>query len=296
MGQLFSDGEGDYAQSATDYAQSATDYAQSATNYAQSATDYGSLPDPAFAHQDFDQTLGDYTYLSRSYPIQAPAQPAQLIPPLAWLGTSSFPPPSDLASSADGASTTGGESSAQSYQQTVDTDHPAGSYAGSLNTRGRSKIRGAGAVLKSSRSTRRTKSNQGTRGNPRQVSATEHASIPASHSDSTPNSARHILTPGLPRQGGDISLPGYSQSEMADTLVALLNDKRFMPTAVNIHALDLVLSNNMFLVNTPREEGSGETRNQQRGLDAIDRAAIRLCYSRECRGDGTAKIHTLKPS
>jgi hypothetical protein len=101
---------------------------------------------------------------------------------------------------------------------------------------------------------------------------------------------QHILTPGLPQQGGDISLP-YSQSRMGVTLENLLNDKRFLPTAVNIYTLELVLSNEMFLVNTSREEGSGATRNQQLGLNAIDRAAIRLCYSRECRGDRQRSTH-----
>jgi hypothetical protein len=245
MDQFFSDGEGDLHSGSVMQPQSAMDYAQSAMDYTQSAMDYGSLPNPAFAHQNFDQNLGDYTYLSTSHPIHTPAQPAQLILPSAWLGMSSFPPPSDLASSADGTSTTGGESSTLSYQQTVDTDHPVGSF----NTRGRSRIRGASALLKSSQSARRTKSNQATKGNLRQVSATEQASILASHSDNTPNSTKHILTLGLPQQGGDISLP-YSQSRMGVTLENLLNDKRFLPTAVNIYTLELVLSNEMFLINT----------------------------------------------
>jgi hypothetical protein len=264
----------------------------------QTAVGYGSLPNPGFAHQNFDQPQGHYAYPCPSHPIRTPAQPPQLIPPSAWLVTPSFPPLSDLTSSTDDGSMTGGEPSALPYQQTVDIEQPAVSSASSMNTRGRSIFRGAGTSLKSSRSTRRTKSNQGVKGKQRQVGAIEQAdpNIAVNRSDSTPNSAKHIFTPGVPRKGGDILLPGFSQPEVGDTLEDLLNDKRFIPTAVNIYGLGLVLSNEMFLVNTTREEGSGDTRNQQRGLNAIDRAAVRLCYSRKCRGDGTANLHTLKHS
>jgi hypothetical protein len=264
----------------------------------QTAVGYSSLPNPGFTHQNFNQSQGHYAYPYASRPIHTPAQPPQLIPPLAWLVTPSFPPLSDLTSSTNVRSMTGGEPSALPYQQTVDIKQPAVSSASSMNTHGQSIFCGASTLLKSSQSTQCTKSNQGMKGKQRQVSAIEQAdpNIAVNRSNSTPNSAKHIFTPGVPQKGGDILLPGFSQPEVGDTLEDLLNDKRFILTAMNIYGLGLVLSNEMFLINTMREEGSGDMRNQQHRLNVINQAAVCLCYSHKCRGDGTANLHTLKHS
>jgi len=123
-------------------------FGQYPTQQFQGTTGYNFLPNSTFAYQpeDFNQP-DDYTYLSMSYPTQTLAQPAQLVAPSAWLGISSFPPLSDLALSADDASITGGESS---YQQAINTGHPAISSAGSFNTHGQSIFHGASVLLKSS--------------------------------------------------------------------------------------------------------------------------------------------------
>jgi hypothetical protein len=69
---------------------------------------------------------------------------------------------------------------------------------------------------------------------------------------------------------------------------ALESDKQVFCTAVNIYMLELLQSQEIFLINT---QDGGETLNQKQAEEAIDQAMIHLCYSCECYIYGMARIH-----
>jgi hypothetical protein len=266
-----------------------------------SSTDHHPPANTVFTNYSFDPILGEdrYAHNPDTYPLptdslwnsllqpaESALQPTQMGMSTS-LGTPSLPPPSVIPSCTDDSGSIyrfGSE--APLIEQDGGTELLPHS-AGSSIVHGRSMLQGAGALLRGAQNTRRVKSNtrvqeQDLQGGPRENERQDR--------DGSPNGKTSVLHPGLPGVGGVIkNTCTLSQTaNQFEDVEALESDKQVFRTAVNIYTLELLQSREIFLVNT---RDGGETLNRKRAGEAIDRAMIRLGYSRECCIDGMARVH-----